>query len=169
MLHQWKKGKAELFFPTACLRHIMQGHSFWLAVRLNMGLGVRFLYPYPMIVLRDHWSSVSIGWPFTAMYSGFWTPIKEDSKKSRERLKKKKNSFSSERLKAGSADGRLGVLATLFATTATLPRVLNLTVTRNISLRKTDSGLAVIASQLITELKAIAVVVAVHDSFFTIV
>ena len=30
-----------------CLRRVMQGHSFWLAVWLNTGLGVRFLYLTP--------------------------------------------------------------------------------------------------------------------------
>ena len=80
---------------------------------------------------------------------------------------KKDSEKSSKRLKAGSANRRLGVLATLFATTATLPRVLNLTVPSNITLLRKDSGIAVIACQLITELKALVVVViVVHDSFF---
>ena len=130
----------------------MQGHSFWLAVCLNTSLGVRFLYPLPMIVLWDHWAGLSTGWPIRAMYSGVWTPIKEDPEK------------GIERLKAGSADGRLEALATLYATAATLPRVLNLTVPSNISLLKTDSRLTVIASQLISELKAFVVVV-VHNFF----
>ena len=76
--------------------------------------------------------------------------------------------YSEERLKAGSADGRLKGLATLFATAAALPRVINLTDPSNISLLKTDSGLAVIASRLITELKTLVVVIVVHDSFLTL-
>ena len=42
--HQSKKSGAEL---PQCPRRVMQGHRFWLAVRLNTGLGVRFLYPAP--------------------------------------------------------------------------------------------------------------------------
>ena len=69
-----------------------------------------------------------------------------------------------DRLKAGSADGRLEALTTLFATTA---RDLNLTVPSNISLLKMESMLTVIASQLFSELKALVVVaVVVHDFFY---
>ena len=39
-----KERQSGTFLPP-CLRCIMQGHSFWLAVQLNMGLGVWFLYP----------------------------------------------------------------------------------------------------------------------------
>ena len=140
---------------SPCPRRAMEGHSFWLGVRLNTGLGMKFLYlPYPMIALWGHWSSVSIGWSIRAMYSGVWTPIKEDPEK------------GIDRLKAGSADRRLAALATLFATTA-LPRVLNLTAPSNISLLKTDSRLTVIASQLISQLKLLLVVI--HDFFLIIV
>ena len=45
---------------------------------------------------------------------------------------------------------------------------LNLTVPSNISLLKMDSGLAVIASQLIIELKALVVVIAVHGLFLSL-
>ena len=107
-----------------------------------------------MIALGNHWSSVFIGWPIRAMYSGVWTLIREDSVKSRERLE------------ASSVDGRLKALATLFATTAALLRVLNLTVPSDISLLKMDSALAVITSQLIIELKALVVIV-VYDSFLS--
>ena len=72
------------------------------------------------------------------------------------------------RLKAGSTYRRLEALATLFATTAALPRVLNLTVHTIINLLKIDSRLTVIASELITsysELKPLVVVVVV-DEFF---
>ena len=121
-----------------------------------MGLEVELLdCPSPMITLWGHWSSVSIDWPIGAMYSGVWIPIKEDPEKGMVRLK------------AGSADRRLEALATLFATTAALPRVLNLTVPSSINLLKTDSRVTVIASQLITsyyELKPLVVVV-VHDFF----
>ena len=60
MVHQSKKGKAELF-STHCLRRVMQGHSFWLTVRLNMDLGVRFLFTTPNdcalrpLVKRFYW------------------------------------------------------------------------------------------------------------------
>ena len=107
-----------------------------------------------MIVLWDHWSSISIGWPIGAMYSRVWIPIKEDPKK------------WIGRLKAGFADQKLEALATLFATTAALPRVLNLNVPSNINLLQTDLRLTVIASQLITsysELKPLVFVV--HDFF----
>ena len=91
------------------------------------------------------------------MYSEVWSPIKEDFEK------------GIERLKAGSADGKLEALAILSVTTATLPRVLNLTVPSNISMLKTNSRLTVIASQLISELKALAVVVIVVIDFFFII
>ena len=84
------------------------------------------------------------------MYSGILTPIKEDPKK------------GIGRSKAGSVDRKLEALATLFATTAALPRVLNLTVPTKITLLKTDSRLTVIASQLITsysKLKPLMVIV----------
>ena len=97
--HQSKKSGVEL--TTPCTRRVMQGHSFWLAVRLNTSLGMRFLYPTPMITLWDDWYRVSIGWPIWARYSGVWTPIKEDCEKSRKWLE------------AGSADGRLKALASL--------------------------------------------------------
>ena len=72
-------------------------------------------------------------------------------------------------MKAGSADRSLKALATLFATTAALPRVLNLTVPCNIILLKMDSRLAAIVSQLITELKVlVVVVVVVHYSFLSL-
>ena len=83
------------------------------------------------------------------MYSAVWTPIKEDPEK------------GIDTLKAGSADRRLEALATLFTTTAALPRVPNLTVPSNINLLKTDWRLTIIASQLMSELKPL--VVAVHD------
>ena len=86
------------------------------------------------------------------MDSEVWTPIKEDPEK------------GIDRLKAGSTDRRLEALATLIVTTATKPRVLNLTAPSNINLLKTDSGLTVIASQLISELKPLFIVV-VHDFF----
>ena len=44
--HQSKKGKAELFSPPLP-KTCKQGHSFWLAVQLNMGFRVWFLYPTP--------------------------------------------------------------------------------------------------------------------------
>ena len=56
------------------------------------------------------------------MYSGVWTPIKEDPEK------------EIDRLKAGSADRRIEALATLVVTIAALPRVLVLTVPSNINL-----------------------------------
>ena len=59
------------------------------------------------------------------MYSGVWTPVKEDTEK------------GIVRLKAGYADRRLE---------AALPWVLNLTVPSNINLLKTDSRLTIIAS-----------------------
>ena len=111
-------------------------------------------YPPPMIALWGHWSSVSIGWPIGAMDSCVWTPMKEDPEK------------GIGRLKAGSADRRLEALATFFATTTALPKVLNLTVPSNINWLKTDSRLIVITSQLITsytELKHLVVVI--HDIF----
>ena len=132
----------------------MQSHSFWLAVPLNTGLEGSFLYPCPMIALWGHWSCVSIGRSIRVMYSGVWARIKEDPEK------------GIDRLKAGSADRRLEDLATLFATAVALARVLNFTVPSNISLLKTDSRLTVIASQLITELKPLVVVV--HDIFLTL-
>ena len=149
--HQSKKSRVEL---SSCPRCTMQGHSFWLAVWLNMGLRVGFFYPPSIIVLWGHWSSVSIGWPIGAMYSWVRSHIKEDPEK------------GIGRLKAGSTDWRHEALATLFTTTATLPRVLNLTIPSNINLLKTDSRLTVIATQLITsysELKPLLVVV--HDFF----
>ena len=129
-------------FPKAPALH------FWLAVRLSTGLRVRFLYPTPddcalgPLVQRFYWLANH-------------NHILEDSEKGMKRLK------------AGSANGRLEALATLFATTAALSRVLNLTVPGNIGLLKTDSRLTVIASQLITELKVhvVVVVVVVHDSY----
>ena len=145
----------------------MQGHSFCLAVRLNTGFGVRFLYPtlndcaLGALVQRFYWLANQ-----SHVFRGL-DPHKRRFRKEHERLK----SWShSKRLKGGSADGRFGALATPFATTTTLRRVLNLTVHSNSSLFKTDSGLAVIASQLITELKVLVVVVIVaYDSFFIIV
>ena len=91
-----------------------------------------------LLSLKLQWNSVSIGWPIGAMYSGVWNPIKEDLEK------------WIGRLKAGSADRRLETLATLFATTVALPRVLNMTVPWNINLLKADSRLTVIANQTIT-------------------
>ena len=136
----------------------MQGHSFWLAVWLNMGLRVRFLYPTP--------DDCALG-PLVQHF--YWLANQSHVFRGLDphRRKRLKSWFRSEGLKAGSTDGRLGAFATLFTTTASLPRVLNLTVPSDISLLKLDSGLAVITSQLITELKALVVVViVVHDSFF---
>ena len=104
----------------------------------------------PMIALWGHWLSVSIGQSETFIQG----------------LDPHKRRYRIGRLKAGSADRRLEALATLSATTAALPRDLNLTVPCNINLLKTDSRLTVIASQLITsytELKPFVFVV--HDFF----
>ena len=57
--HQSRKSGSG--FSSPCPRRVMQGHSFWLAVRLNTGLGVRFLYPTPddcalgPLVQRFYW------------------------------------------------------------------------------------------------------------------
>ena len=65
------------------------------------------------------------------------------------------------KLKAGSADRRIEALATHFVTTATLPRVLNLTIPTKINLLKTDLRLTVIASQLITSYSKLKLLVVV--------
>ena len=154
MAHQSKKREVGLFSPAQdvkCWAIVLIGFPVKHGPRVEVSL-------LPMSALWGHWASVSIGWPIRAMYSWVWPPIKEDSGK------------GIDRLKAGSADGRLEALATLFATTSTLPIVLNLTVPSNIILLKTDSRLTVIASQLISELKAlVVVVVVVVHNFFIIV
>ena len=89
------------------------------------------------------------------MYLKVWTPIKEDPEK------------EIGRSKAGSTDWRLEALATFFATffatTATLPRVLNLTIPTKINLLKTASRLIVIANQLIPSYTKLKPLVVVHD------
>ena len=66
---------------------------------------------------------------------------------------KKDPEKGTDRLKAGSADWRFKALATVFATTALLHIVLNLTVPSNINLLKTDCRLTAIARLLFSELK----------------
>ena len=99
--HLSKKSGVELHLH--CLKRAMRGHSFWLAVRLNTGLGVGFLYPHPPWL-----RSGAIG-PAFLLYSGVWTIIKEDPKK------------GIGRSKAGSADRRLDAVATLFVTLTLYP------------------------------------------------
>ena len=133
----------------------MKGYNFDSAVRLTRAS--RFLYPTRWLCSGAIVPAFLLAGQSEPLYSGVWIPIKEDSEK------------GIDRLKAGSADRILEVLATLFATTATLPRFLNLTVPSNISLLKTDSKLTVIASQLIFELRALLVVIIVMHDFLIIV
>ena len=122
--HQSKKIGVEYFPPAQDMQ--CRAIVFKLAVRLKTGLGAK-----GQLVHRFYWLA---NW--SHVFRGL-DPIKEDPEK---RI---------DRLKAGSEDRRLEDLATLFATSTALPRVLNLTVPSNINLFKTDSRLTVIASQLI--------------------
>ena len=128
-------------------------HSFWLAVRINTGLGMGLLYSHPIITLWSHWSSVFIGWPIGAIYSGGWITIKEDPEK------------GIGWLKASSADRRLEALATLFSPLPLYPESSTWPFLPKL-IYSSDSSLTVLASQLITSYSKLKLlVIVVHDFF----
>ena len=92
-----------------CPRRAMQGHSFWLAVRLNTGLEVWFLY----LPTDD----CALG-PLVQRF--FWLANRSHVFRDLD-LKKEDPEKGIDRLKAGSADRRLEALGTLFTTIATYP------------------------------------------------
>ena len=142
-----KERQGGTFLPL-CLRRVMQGHSFWMAVRLNAGLGVRFLYPtlddcaLGQLVQRFYWL-INQSYVFRGLDPHkirFW----KGNQKIESWFRRQKTWSSCHPLRHHCH----------FTQSP-----------QQISLFKTDSGLAAIASQLITELKALVVIV-VHDSFF---
>ena len=95
MAHQSKKSRVELPHSP---RYALQGHSFWLAVWLNMGLGVGFFLPHPQWLCYG-----TIGSAF--LLAGQSEPCIQESGPP---WKKEIG-----RSKAGSAGQRLEALATL--------------------------------------------------------
>ena len=74
--HQLGKGRIELLLPSRDVQYraiVLIGHP----IKCRLGGG----FYSPMITTQEHWSGISIGWPIGIIYSGVWTPIKEDPEK----------------------------------------------------------------------------------------